>query len=278
MMIDRFSSRVPRAAAHRLAAVTISSRQGVDDSTPSREAESPYDGIRELYLKNEPALIEAMLRGDRREARKIINHILVHIYSVGEVRMELLKGLLLELVVMMARATVETGADQASVLGMHFRHLTELAGIDEHEQLAGWLKTTLERIFLAMEHQERNETVLRISRSIAYMRENLERELTREEVAQYAGFSPGHFSHLIRTRTGRSFTELLRLFRVERSCECLLSSESSIAEIAIACGFCDQAYFTRVFRLYKQTTPRLYRESARAGRGRAAAILQPSRV
>ena len=89
----------------------------------------PYDRIRELYLLQEPMLLAAIRRGDRREARRIINHVLVHIYSAGQERSDLLKGLLLELVVMMSRAAVEAGAMQSEVLGLNFRCLTELAGI-----------------------------------------------------------------------------------------------------------------------------------------------------
>ncbi|MFT3781331.1 MAG: AraC family transcriptional regulator [Nibricoccus sp.] len=228
------------------------------------DPERPFDSIRELYLYREPELIGAMLRGDRCSARKIINHILVHIYSVGEIRLELLKGLLLELVVMMARATVEAGVEQADVLGMHFRHLTELAELRDDEELADWLKRSFERIFTALEQQEKTDSPPRVARALAYMRDHLDREITREEVAQHAGISPGHFSHLLRARTGRSFTELLRSFRIEAACGLLRTTDRTLAEIAAACGFCDQSYFTNVFRDQKQTTPRLYRESVRA--------------
>ncbi len=70
----------------------------------------PYDRIREFYLYQEPALLAAMRRGDRGEAMRIVNHVLVHIYSAGEERSDLLKGLLLELVVMISRAA--TGRDR----------------------------------------------------------------------------------------------------------------------------------------------------------------------
>ena len=228
----------------------------------SVDPERPYDGIRELYLHREPELIAAMLRGDRRAARGVINHLLVHIYSAGELRRELLKGLLLELVVMMARATVEAGVEQTEVLGMHFRHLTELAEIDDDEEMAGWLRTTFERIFVAMEQQDRTDSPPRVARALAYMRDNLHRDVTRDEVAQFAGISAGHFSHLLRARTGRSFTELLRSYRVEMACGLLRSTDRSLADIAGACGFCDQSYFSHVFREQKKTTPRQYREQA----------------
>lgn len=235
---------------------------GPNDYPPvSVDPERPYGCIRELYLHREPELIAAMLRGDRRTARKIINHILVHIYSVGEVRKELLKGLLLELVVMMARASVEAGVQQTDVLGMHFRHLTELAGLSDDEELAAWLCTTFERIFAAIEEHERSDSPPRIAKALAFMRDHLDRELTREEVAQHAGVSAAHLAHLLRASTGRSFTELLRSYRVEAACGMLRSTSRPLAEIAAACGFCDQSYFSNVFREQKKMTPRQWREA-----------------
>jgi AraC-like DNA-binding protein len=225
------------------------------------DPDRPYDRIRELYLYREPELLAAIRCGDRRGARKIINYLLVHIYSAGEERSELLKGLLLELVVMMARAAVEAGAAQADILGLHFKHLSELAEIQDEEDLSVWLKQAFERIFTVIERQEGGDSPPRIARALAYMRDGLDREITREEVARHAGLSPGHFSHLLRASTGRSFSESLRVFRIEAACSLLRGGDRTLADIADACGFCDQSYFTHVFRELKGMTPRQFRES-----------------
>lgn len=223
------------------------------------DEESPFDTIREFYLYQEPALLGAIRLGDRREARRIINHVLVHIYSAGQERSELLKGLLLELVVMISRAAVEAGASQSEVLGMRFSHLTELAEIDDDEALAAWLRGTLERIFTAIERQQRFEVPLAVAAALKFIRDKLGCELSREEVARHVGVSAGHFSELLKERTGRSFVELLRETRIQAACELLAHTEKSLSEIAGACGFCDQSYFTRVFKDVRGITPRQYR-------------------
>ena len=224
----------------------------------------PYDLIREFYLYQEPALLAAIQRGDRGETIRIINQVLVHIYSAGQERSDLLKGLLLELVVMISRAAVEAGAPQTEVLGMNFHCITELAAIDDDEQLARWLRATLERMFSAFERQEDFTPPLLVTKALRYIRENLHREVTRDETARYAGISPSHFSRLLRERTGRSFTELLRQCRVDLASELLLKTEKSLAEIAVACGFCDQSYFTHVFQQAKRMTPKQFRAANRA--------------
>lgn len=226
------------------------------------DADRPYDQIRGLYIHREPELMAALRAGDRRGARKIINHILVHIYSAGEEHSELLKGLLLELVVMMARAAVEAGASQTEVLGLHFKHLTELAVIEDDEALAAWLRAAFERICSVLERcdREQGDSPPRLALAMAFMRDNLGRDLGREEVARRAGLSPGHFAQLLREATGRSFSELLRQFRVQAACGMLRDRERPLADIATTCGFCDQSHFTKVFKEMRGVTPRQFRE------------------
>jgi len=227
-------------------------------------AHRPYDRIRELYLLQEPMLLAAIRRGDRGEARRIINHVLVHIYSAGEERSDLLKGLLLELVVMISRAAVEAGAVQSEVLGLNFRFLTELAGISDDEELAAWLRKTLENVFSAIERQEDFTPPLLVGKALDFMRENLHRDISRDDVARHAGISPSHFSRLLKERTGRSFTELLRQCRVDLACELLRTTPQTLAQVADSCGFCDQSYFTRVFQDVKGVTPKQFRDAAQA--------------
>jgi AraC-like DNA-binding protein len=229
------------------------------------DATQPFDRIREFYLYQEPWLLAAIRLGDRREAVRIINHLLVHIYSVGEERNELLKGLLLELVVMISRAAVEAGASQTELLGLRFAHLVELAEIDDDEDLAAWLRGALERIFTAMERQQRLVVPALVTAVLGYLRQHLEHEITREELARHVGVSAGHLSQLLKERTGRSFVELLREVRVQAACELLATTERPLAEVAVACGFCDQSYLTHVFRDLRGITPKQYRDRARSG-------------
>ena len=220
----------------------------------------PYDRVRELYLYQEPALMAAIRRGDRGEARRLINLVLVHIYTAGEERSDLLKGLLLELVVMMSRAAIQAGGGQSEGLGMNFRFLTRLADVDDDEDLAAWLRETLERLMSTIEAQEDFTPPLLVTKAMNYMRENISNEVSRDDVARHAGISPSHFSRLLKERTGRSFTELVRQCRVDLACEMLREPEMPLAEIADACGFCDQSYFTRVFNETKGLTPGRFRE------------------
>jgi AraC-like DNA-binding protein len=85
---------------------------------------------------------------------------------------------------------------------------------------------------------------------------------TLREIARHLGYSTGHVSEMIRRATGMTFVALRRRMRVERACW-LLRRGSSVKEAALASGFCDPAYFGRVFRRLHGTSPARWRATAR---------------
>lgn len=78
--------------------------------------------------------------------------------------------------------------------------------------------------------------------------------------AREAGVSPGHLSHLVRDRLGRSVGEVVRSRILLEARRALLHSDLSIREVAEECGFDDPSYFVKYFRRYVGETPGTYRE------------------
>jgi len=218
-----------------------------------------YDGIRDLYLREESGLLSAIKRGERKAAREIINRVLVGIYHTARSRPQLLKSLALELVVVMSRAAVESGADPSEVLGCNFESATALAGLSDEEEVSSWLCGMLERVMDAIHDHKQFPNAVLLGRAVAFMEENLGEPLDRDSVARAAGLSGSHFSHLIREKTGRTFTDLMAQYRVDRAKAMLRRTDKSIVQIAMECGFEDQSYFSRVFKRYTGTAPRAYR-------------------
>jgi len=218
------------------------------------------DSVREVYLREEPALLAAIKRGERPAAREIINRVLVRIYHLSGQRLDLLKSFVLELVVMMCRAAVESGADPTEVLGLNFRSIRDLSEIKDDEKLCEWLTAMLERVMDAIrDHKTFPNTVL-VARALDFMEKHLDEPLERDAVARGTGLSGSHFSHLMKEKTGRTFTDLLTQMRINRARALLARTEKSMVQVALECGFCDQSYFTRVFRKCTGESPREYQQ------------------
>ncbi len=219
-----------------------------------------YDDIRSIYLREEPALLAAIRRGERREARHVINRVLTVIYSLGGSQIELLKSMAMELVVMMTRAAVQAGGDPTHILGINYQSLTGLSKVGDSEELATWLCAMLEQVIDGIQSSDRHPNAVQLARALDYMEAHLAEALPRDEVARAAGLSPSRFSHLMRSKLGMPFTELLTRLRVDRACHLLAHTQRDLAQIALECGFGDQSYFSRVFRKRTGRSPSDYRQ------------------
>ena len=79
------------------------------------------------------------------------------------------------------------------------------------------------------------------------------------QIAKEVGVHPTHLARAFRTFVGCTPGDLLRARRLEKAAELLLKARLSLAEIALDCGFSDQAQFTKAFLQIYGTTPGSYR-------------------
>ncbi len=83
------------------------------------------------------------------------------------------------------------------------------------------------------------------------------------DVAKRVGVHPVHLARAFRMFAGCTPGDLLRARRLELAAAALMKSEDSLAEIALASGFSDQAQFTKAFHRIYGVTPGAYRQSSR---------------
>ena len=81
-----------------------------------------------------------------------------------------------------------------------------------------------------------------------YIRANLERDLSLEELANIAGFSVSHFKPLFRYAVGLPVHRYVVECRVERARQLLLRGDRSMSDIALESGFCHQTHMARCLR------------------------------
>jgi AraC family transcriptional regulator len=74
-------------------------------------------------------------------------------------------------------------------------------------------------------------------------------------LAAEIGAHPAHLARAFRRAYGETIGEYVRRRRVEEAEHALANAELSLADIAIAAGFSDQAHFTRVFRRHFGVSP-----------------------
>ena len=84
--------------------------------------------------------------------------------------------------------------------------------------------------------------------AIAFMEDNLRRNLYVVELAQLVRLSRSRFCHLFTQEVGISPTQYLKRARMEKARELLETSFERVKAIAVEVGYDDPAYFEREFK------------------------------
>ncbi len=235
----------------------------------------PSLDLRQIYLLEEPALAAAIRRGDRPEARGILNRVLVAIHHAAGERLQTVKSCYLELVTTVCRTAVYSGGAPEELLEAGLEGVARLVAIDDPVDLARWLREVLEQAMDAVQAAAEADSAAQLVRAATWLQEHFAEDLTRDEVARVACLSPAHFSREFHRRFGRTFTEALAQLRLDHATELLRRTTKPVGLVALECGYGDQSYFTRVFRRATGVTPRQYRRSFQTAT--AAAPDQPAR-
>jgi transcriptional regulator GlxA family with amidase domain len=86
-------------------------------------------------------------------------------------------------------------------------------------------------------------------------------------MAVLSGFTPSSFSRAFKRHTGLTFVRYVNRLRIDNSCDLLMTTDDSVADICFQVGFNNLSNFNRHFIAQKRISPsafrREYRENVR---------------
>jgi len=99
---------------------------------------------------------------------------------------------------------------------------------------------------------------------LLYIENNYGNYVSLDDLAKVAGMNPKYFCKFFYEMIGRTPIDYLNFYRIESAAEQLITTDETITEIGMNCGFNDLSYFTKTFKKYKNRSPKQHRESCRA--------------
>lgn len=96
---------------------------------------------------------------------------------------------------------------------------------------------------------------------MVYIQQEIEKSMRVGELAQITRLSCSHFSRAFRTTFGCTPQKYIVDQRVGRAKQLMITTGMNLCEVALACGFSDQAHLTRVFRSRTGDTPAVWRRA-----------------
>lgn len=103
----------------------------------------------------------------------------------------------------------------------------------------------------------------KLKRVIDFIEAHLNESIGLDDLAAAAGLSANHFLRVFKLATGETPYHFLRARRLERARQLLADDAMPLAELALECGFANQAHFTAAFSRELGISPGRYRRAVR---------------
>lgn len=154
-------------------------------------------------------------------AEGLMKSMLEEYVSKREGYMLMIRGLLLQLLVLLQRAILSSAADSSA--------------------------------------QNLKNHLSAMAKAIDYVNENYMEDITLQKVADLTAFSKSYFGMLFKMVTHKTFIEYLNERRIAAAIHLLSDSRKRISEICFECGFNNVSHFNRMFKNEVGLSPSEYR-------------------
>lgn len=217
--------------------------------------------INSYPYEKERLLLSKLKTGDVEATKAQLNDLLGYVFFAQGNNLEVVKSRSLELCSLLSRAAIESGATSDHILRINNQLLTVIPTIHDIDNLCYKLQEAIDAFNSCMfEHVPTANSDI-IKKSIQYISKNYAENLTLDTLANHVHLNPTYFSTIFKQSIGSSFKEYLNMVRVEESKRLLSNTNYSLIDIAVATGFEDQSYFTKVFKKYTGMTPKQFRHN-----------------
>lgn len=130
----------------------------------------------------------------------------------------------------------------------------------------GWLTAILGDLFYKHDLSQRTEKLEPdiIRNIIHYMEQNITKDLTSDDLARTAGISQHYLSHNLKQSIFVTHKALFSSVKVAYIENLLVSTNQSLLEVALACGYKNLPAFNRNYKKATGITPREFRKQIQA--------------
>lgn len=100
-----------------------------------------------------------------------------------------------------------------------------------------------------------------IEEALLYINNNMNKNVSRTEVAGKVNLSEEYFSRLFRQETGDTFKDYILMMKMEAAKELLRDTRLSVSIIASKVGYSNFSHFSQMFKNYSGMTPQEFRKN-----------------
>ena len=159
------------------------------------------------------------------------------------------------------RAAIEGGAAPAKAYKLSDLYINKIDQCKRMTEIFEYRKRSLyDFAKLVVEEREKRANSRYTEQCKEYIRKYYHQKICIPDIAEALGVSESHLSRIFKKETGESIQKYSMHMRIERAENLLKYSEASLTEISEYLCFSFQSHFGKVFKVYKNMTPKQYRD------------------
>ena len=159
------------------------------------------------------------------------------------------------------RAAIEGGAAPAKAYKLSDLYIIKIDQCKRMTEIFEYRKRSLyDFAKLVVEEREKRANSRYTEQCKEYIRKYYHQKICIPDIAEALGVSESHLSRIFKKETGESIQKYSMHMRIERAENLLKYSEASLTEISEYLCFSSQSHFGKVFKVYKNMTPKQYRD------------------
>lgn len=211
----------------------------------------------------EVELIDNIKQGSLSRAKstlKKINELSRAILASDKIRS--IKNSLICSCTLFTRAIIEVGVNSEDAFGLSDACIQKIETLNDEQTLINFEYEMLEA-FIKLRLQKNNGSTdysPEIDAAIQFIYNNIFNHVTLEDISRHVLLSPNYLSSKFKNEVGMAMSDFINKTKVEESKFLLIHSNTKISDIAYIFNFCNQSYYTKVFKKYTGFTPNEYKK------------------
>jgi YesN/AraC family two-component response regulator len=225
--------------------------------------------LRDL-IRMEREVVASVVQGQYSQAGEKVKELLLEASRLLQ-RSEAIVGLLVHLVGDLDYSLQEYGMELTEVIESDA--LGQVYSLSRLEELQSWMEhSILQPVKQRMESMQVTKKKKSVQYTIAYVQEQLEKDLSLQQIADHIHIPRPTLSKWFKEETREDFREYLIRLRMQKAMDLLQNRDIGIKEIAERLRYTSVPNFTRIFKQFTGMTPGAFRIKAEGGLQSAESI------
>jgi two-component system response regulator YesN len=162
-------------------------------------------------------------------------------------------------VTLFTRAAIEGGVMPEAAFTLSDSIILALEDMNNLQALMDYEYTAAEQYVKIVQDLSKSKYSNIIQQAISYIYKNLTNKLTLKQISEAIYVHPNYLSTLFKKEVGINLPDYIMRTRIDESKYYIRYTNTKISDIALFYQFCNQSYFTQIFKKFTGYTPNEYR-------------------